>query len=126
MKTDDMCVILYPSQTKKSGNESGMCVLFQTEECDILITGDRNAAGERELLSYANLPDLEILMAGHHGSKNATSLELLHATKPEIVVISVGEDNSYGHPAQELLRRLKQFGCSIWRTDLDKTITFKG
>ena len=126
MRTDNMCVILYPSENKKSGNESGMCVLFQSQECDILITGDRNAAGEKELLAYAGLPDLEILVAGHHGSKYATSLELLHETKPETVIISVGADNSYGHPAEEMLRRLRQFGCSIWRTDLDKTIVFKG
>lgn len=126
LKTDKMRMIFYPSANKKSGNESGLCVLFQAQECDILVTGDRNAAGERELLSSVELPDLDVLVAGHHGSKYATSLELLHATKPETVVISVGADNSYGHPTEELLRRLKQFGCSIWRTDLDKTIIFKG
>ena len=100
--------------------------MFQAEECDILITGDRGFSGEKDLLELAKLPELDILVAGHHGSKNATSLELLHATKPEAVVISVGADNSYGHPADELLRRLRQFGCAIWRTDMDKTIIFKG
>lgn len=126
MRTDAMQLILYTSSSKKSGNESCLCVLFQAEECDILITGDRGFSGEKDLLELAKLPELDILVAGHHGSKNATSLELLHATKPEVVVISVGADNSYGHPADELLRRLRQFGCAIWRTDMDKTIIFKG
>ncbi len=107
-----------------SGNESSLAVLFQRENCDILITGDRSAFGERMLLKNASLPDLEILVAGHHGSKHSTSEELLAATTPEIVVISVGE-NSYGHPAQEVLDRLDHFGCAVYRTDILGTITFR-
>ncbi len=119
-------ITLFAGKEEKDDNESGLCILFQTENCDILITGDRSISGERALLAGSELPDLEILVAGHHGSKHSTGIELLHATTPEIVVISVGEQNYYGHPAQELLDRLKLYGCSIWRTDLDHTITFRG
>ena len=107
-----------------SGNESSLAVLFQRENCDILITGDRSDFGERMLLKNAQLPDLEILVAGHHGSKHSTCEELLAATMPEIVVISAGENN-YGHPASEVLDRLSEFGCTVYRTDIHGTITLR-
>ena len=117
-------ITLYPSS--EDAEETSMCILFQLEKCDILITGDRDLAGERDLLETADLPDIEVLVAGHHGSKYATGLELLHATMPEIVVISVGADNSYGHPAPETQQRLALFGCQVYRTDKHGTITFRG
>lgn len=119
-------ITLIPSETAVSNNESGLCILFQRENCDILITGDRSAAGERELLRHMTLPDLEVLIVGHHGSKTSTCRELLIKTSPEIAIISVGADNSYGHPADEVLDRLQSFGCTIYRTDLQGTIIFKG
>lgn len=117
-------VSLYPPE--KDAAESSMCILFQLENYDILITGDRDLAGERKLLETAELPDVELLVAGHHGSKHATGLELLHATMPEIVVISVSADNSYGHPAPELFERLRLFQCQVYRTDQWGTILFRG
>lgn len=107
-----------------SGNESSLAVLFQTENCDILITGDRSGFGERMLLKRMELTELEILVAGHHGSKNATCTELLEATKPKIAVISVGE-NSYGHPAPEVLDRLEGCGCVVYRTDIHGNLVFR-
>ena len=116
---------LYPAETAANDNDSSVCVLFQTENCDILITGDRSKAGERRLLDQADLPMLELLVVGHHGSNESTSLELLHTTCPVVAVISVGEDNRYGHPRQEVLERLTQFDCEIYRTDIQGTITFR-
>ena len=107
-----------------SNNESGLCVLFQRENCDILITGDRNSYGEKDLLRQIDLPDLEVLIVGHHGSKYSTSVELLQAGRPDIAIISVGE-NSYGHPTKEVLDRLTEFGCTVYRTDQQGTITFR-
>ncbi len=115
-----------PSAGEGTDNESSLCVLFQTKNCDILITGDRDADGERQLLRSHSLPDLELLIVGHHGSKYATSEELLAAAKPETAIISVGKDNHYGHPAQEVLDRLTDAGCTIYRTDLDGTVIFRG
>ena len=105
-------------------NESSLAVLFRGENCDILITGDRSDFGERILLKTAEIPDLEILVAGHHGSKTSTCEELLSATMPEIVAISVGK-NYYGHPAQEVLDRLKEFGCTVYRTDIHGNIIIR-
>lgn len=116
---------LFPGDAADSDNESGLCILFQQENCDILITGDRSSASENKLIESVKLPKLELLVAGHHGSKHATGFGLLSATTPQNVVISVGADNSYGHPAEEMLERLEKFACRVWRTDLDGTIIFR-
>ena len=77
------------------------------------------------LLRQVQLPQLELLIAGHHGSNTATSFDLLFATQPQAVAISVGEDNIYGHPGQDMLERLEHFGCQVYRTDLEGTIVFR-
>lgn len=119
-------ITLIPSKSDLSDNESGLCVLFQTENCDILITGDRSAAGERELLRMIDLPKLEVLIVGHHGSKYSTGQYLLDVTQPEIAIISAGQDNAYGHPSQEVLDRLEKAGCKIYRTDQQGTVIYRG
>lgn len=118
-------ITIYPSDPDATGNESGLCILFQAAECDILITGDRNKTGELQLMEQTALPDLEALIVGHHGAGSSTSLDLLRATMPEVAVISVGENNLYGHPEKETLDRLTLFGCKILRTDRDGTIILR-
>ena len=107
-----------------SGNESSLAILFRHENCDILITGDRSDFGERMLLKTAEIPELDILVAGHHGSKHSTGEELLKATNPKIAVISVGR-NPYGHPTQEVLDRLAAMGCTVYRTDIHGNIILR-
>lgn len=60
-----------------------------------------------------------ILVAGHHGSKNATSEEWLDLVKPDLVLISCGKNNRYGHPAQAMLQRLENRHIPFRRTDLE-------
>ena len=115
---------IYPSQIMETGNESSLAVLFSRENCDILVTGDRGGFGERILLKTANLPDLEVLVAGHHGARDSTCEELLRATTPEIVLISVGE-NHYGQPAPEVLERLQKYGCAVYRTDIQGNLIIR-
>lgn len=106
-------------------NEMSLCVLFETEKCDILITGDRNAFGERTLLRHGNIPDVDILVAGHHGSGYSNCEELLEAARPEIVCVSVGAQNPYGHPAAEVLERFANIGCTVYRTDQHGTMIIR-
>ena len=106
------------------GNESSLAVLFEHENCDILITGDRSGFGERMLLKTGQIPKVDVLVAGHHGADDSTSRELLDATRPGIVVISVGE-NHYGHPAPSVLERLEQYGCVVYRTDIHGNIILR-
>ena len=108
-----------------ASNENSLCVLFDTEKCDILITGDRSSFGERMLLRRRDLPDVDILVAGHHGAADATSEELLQAVTPELVLISVAQNNYYDHPAPALLQRLETHGCAVYRTDQNGTITIR-
>jgi len=107
-------------------NERSMCVLFRVEEYDILITGDRSSVGERALIKEMSPPKVDLLIAGHHGSANSTSLELLEAVDPETVVISAGRGNFYGHPSEDVLYRLQLFGCRVLRTDMEGTIIIRG
>ena len=106
-------------------NENSLCVLFDTENCDILITGDRSSFGERMLLRNRMLQDVDILVAGHHGAGDSTSEDLLRAVTPETVLISVARDNIYDHPSPALLQRLEKFGCTVYRTDKNGTITIR-
>ncbi|MBQ7801623.1 MAG: DNA internalization-related competence protein ComEC/Rec2 [Oscillospiraceae bacterium] len=128
---DDLCLTysgteltIFGPAASNSDNESSLAVLFRAGNCDILITGDRSGFGERMLLRQMELPQLEILVAGHHGAKSSTCEELLQATRPAVVAISVGR-NAYGHPAEELLARLEEYGCLVYRTDLDGNLIFR-
>lgn len=121
----DTKIRIFASRLPGNHNENSLCVLFDTENCDILVTGDRDGFGERNLLRNANIPDVDVLIAGHHGSKHATCEELLSAVKPEIVCVSAGRNNVFGHPAPELLERLETSGCTVYRTDLHGDILIR-
>ena len=116
-------VIYPPLYVQSDANEQGLSVLASTGTQDILITGDMGGLTERMLLQYAELPDTELLVAGHHGSKHSTTEELLNAITPEVCIISAGEHNRYGHPADEVLARLSEAGTEIYRTDKSGTVT---
>ena len=118
-------VKIFASVNGGTANENSLCILFDTENCDILITGDRDGFGERMLMRRANLEDVDVLIAGHHGSNSSSCEELLSAVRPEIVCISVGEGNPFGHPGQELLQRLTRYGCTVYRTDLHGDIVIR-
>ncbi len=121
----DRTVQLYAPLGAGETNEAGLTCLVSNGDFDTLITGDMGSDVEQQLLAHAALPDLEVLVAGHHGSKSSTSEQLLAATAPDYAFLSVGEHNSYGHPAQETLERLAAAGCRIYRTDLQGTITLR-
>lgn len=123
---DNIEIQLYPISTGNSQNKKGLCVLCRVEDCDILITGDLNTAAEQELLKRTQLPKLEILVIGHHGAADSTSLQLLQRTQPEYALISVGEDNRYHHPSYQTLEKLKMFDVTVRRTDLEGTILIRG
>lgn len=125
LESGETKIRIFPSEIPGDGNENSFCILFDTKKCDILVTGDRSGFGERMLLRYADIPHVDVLVAGHHGSKNSTCEELLTTVRPEIVCISAGEDNYYGHPAPELLQRLQSFGCTVYRTDLHGDIIIR-
>ena len=101
------------------------CVLVTAEDFDVLITGDMKDSTERKLVEQYPLPDVEVLLVGHHGSKYSSHEDFLAAVKPEIAIISVG-DNSYGHPTAEAIGRLEAVGAVVRRTDEEGDITIYG
>lgn len=122
VEVGDAMFTLYPPLAKGSSNESGVSVLCTLGDFDVLITGDADASIEGMLVKYFDLPDVELLVVGHHGSKHSTSAELLAATAPDIAVISCGE-NSYGHPDLSVLARLDAAGAAVLRTDTQGAVT---
>ena len=117
-------ITLYPPVLKENDNNGGVCVLATAAEYDILVTGDLDRFGEMRLLSRYALPNVDLLLAGHHGSRESTSQILLDTVRPETVVISVGE-NTYGHPAPETMARIEATGADILRTDELGSIVIK-
>ena len=122
----DSKIIVFASRYFENSNETSLCVLFQEEECDILITGDRGIIGETMLLHTSDIPELDVLIVGHHGSSGSTGETLLAETKPKVAVISVGANNPYRHPSDATLARLEAYGCQVRRTDLEGTIIIRG
>ena len=118
-------ITLFSGDFPEDDQENGLCVLFESENCAILITGDRSGLGERMLMEMYALPRVDLLIAGHHGSQYSTSERLLETVQPDTVFISAGKDNRYGHPSQALLQRLETYGCRVYRTDLQGTLRFR-
>ncbi len=123
---NDASLTVFAANGGDYGNEMSLCVLFQSKNCDILITGDRPVETELALLFHRQIPELDYLVAGHHGAQTSTGDALLRYLKPKTVLISCGKNNRNGHPSAALLARLKEHGCKILRTDLQGTITIRG
>ena len=118
-------VALFPPLGGGTSNESGLFALCSHGDFDVLITGDADAFVEKMLVKYYPIPDVELLVAGHHGSKYSTCQTLLDAAAPELVLISAGARNAYGHPAPETLDRLAAAGSQVLYTGRDGTITVR-
>lgn len=114
--------VLPPMADTGGANELGLTVLASAGETDVLITGDMEREGEERLLQSFDLPDVEVLVAGHHGSDTSNTRPLLEAVTPDLALISVGANNKYGHPSYYTLVRLDEIGAQIYRTDLYGTI----
>jgi len=102
-------------------NEKGLIILGNLGETEFLVTGDAGTNVEEQLLSFYEIGEIDLLIAGHHGSKYSTGDVLLDRLKPETAFISVGI-NSYGHPSEEVLQRLSLRGIEVYRTDVNGNI----
>lgn len=117
--------VLYPSENIDGGNESSLVLKLHiegAEETKILFTGDIGSETESRLVEDGTDLDCDILKVAHHGSKYSSTSEFIDACSPDIAVISVGANNFYGHPAPSTLERLENYGCSIFRTDIEGAV----
>ena len=119
----DAVITVYPPVAEDGDmNEKCLSVLCSAGSFDALFTGDMDADSEYRLIATHELPDIEVLMAGHHGSRYSTGGDLLAEVRPETAVISCELGNRYGHPHAETLYRLADLPAEIYRTDLQGSI----
>ena len=119
---DALVEVLYDGKGGSSSNDSSIVLRVTCGETDLMLTGDISNKIENNLVASGKDIDVEILKVAHHGSASSSSSAFLKAASPEISVISVGADNSYGHPTSQALNRIKASGSKIYRTDLDGTV----
>ena len=98
-------------------NKTAIVGLLEFGDFQALLPADVGVEEEEKILPL--LGEVEVLKVGHHGSKYSTSEEFLATIRPKLAVISVGANNRYGHPAPEVLERLRAVGAQIRRTDLE-------
>ena len=101
-------------------NDDSICIRVQFGQTSFVIMGDPSADAEQQILSQDLASD--VFYASHHGSNGSNSKTLLANVSPEYVVISSGADNSYGHPSDNTLNRIKATGAQLYRTDKQGTI----
>jgi len=116
---------LYFLQTKEYDNENDNSNVIYTEldGYKFMFMGDASSTTEKEILDKYNLPAIDILKVGHHGSKTSSSKEFIDEINPSYSIISVGKNNRYEHPNKEVLENLEN--SKIYRTDQDGSIIFK-
>ena len=105
-------------------NNWSAVIRLQYKDKVFLFTGDAEALLEKELLQNNNASFLKAnyLKVPHHGSSSSSSNDFLDVVDPEVAVISVGKDNTYGHPTKEVVNRYEKRDISLYRTDLQGTI----
>ena len=116
--------ILSPSTITDKNNLNSIVSLLNYKGYEFLFTGDAEKENESEILSSCNLPDIEFLKAGHHGSSSSSTKEFVERVKPEAVAISCGYNNDYGHPHRSVLDTFRENGSVVYRTDKNGTLVF--
>ncbi len=104
-------------ESKGSANNFSIQAILSLGDFEALLTGDIEKPGIDSLLASSNFRTLEYLKVPHHGSKNGLTRELLERVSPQVAVISLGKNNSYGHPHKEILDMLTSQAVKISRTD---------
>lgn len=110
-------VVAPPGELFSDSNENSVALLITFGEARVLLTGDAERAAEEYMSTGPYTGPVAVLKVGHHGSSSSTTPLFLSRFRPEVAVISVGE-NSYGHPTPQTLRRLKTVGAEVFRTDV--------
>lgn len=107
-----------PEAAEDGANDASLVLMAHTAAGSVLLTGDVEEAGQRALLRSGVPMRADVLKIPHHGSRT-TSPEFLEAVRPRVALVSVGADNTFGHPNPGILQRLAALGAVTVRTDLD-------
>ena len=118
-------IVLSPERNYKGDRNGGSIVIYsELAGNGWLFTGDLTEEAEKALVAQYPELKIDILKAGHHGSKNSTSSYFLQHYKPSTVLISAGENNRYGHPNKETLERIMEIDAKVYRTDLHGAVFY--
>lgn len=104
-------------------NDNSSVVYLKIYKYSFLFMGDAGVEKEKDILDLYSLLNVDFLKVGHHGSNTSSSREFIDVVKPRYSIISVGKNNRYGHPKEEVLNNLKK--SKIYRTDKDGSIIFR-
>ena len=104
-------------------NNNSNVVYLELDNYKFLFMGDAGVEKEKDILNRYNISNIDVLKVGHHGSKTSSSKDFINEINPKYSIISVGKNNRYGHPNNEVLNNLKE--SKIYRTDEDGSIVFK-
>jgi len=129
IKYSENCLlkILNPLRLEvKSDSNNSLITKVDCSSLSALFTGDNNSKVEEALFKAGLVWPAKILKASHHGSKSANSELFLKSANPDILIISVGANNRFGHPSAEILERADQLGIKIKRTDFSGTVEVYG
>lgn len=111
-------------ETYEDLNNSSAVLRLTYGDISFLFAGDAEAESEASMLASGQNLQAQVLKVGHHGSSSSTTEEFLNAVSPKYAIISCGKENKYGHPHEETIELLEEFGVSIHRTDIEGTIHF--
>ena len=106
-------------------NDYSIVLKFTYGDVSVLTGGDASKLVERQLITLDYDLSADIYKVSHHGGRDGNSQAFLNEVNPRYAAISVGEDNKYGHPKNEILKRLRAMDCKVYRTDLDGDIIFE-
>ncbi len=119
------CTIVSPDKdADKDANNESVMLMVDYLDTEFLFTGDAEKWAESEVLKAGYFIDADVLKVGHHGSHTSTSEAFLQAVSPVYAVISCGKDNSYGHPHEETIDLLDEYGIDTLRTDVSGDVLF--
>ncbi|MBM7607019.1 competence protein ComEC [Lysinibacillus composti] len=117
---------VWPDETTYEGNNDSLGLYIKKGNFDALFTGDLEKEGEYELISkLPELKNIDLLKAGHHGSKTSSTEEFINQLNPSLTIFSAGENNRYGHPSKEVVERFNQLELSSLVTGEVGTIEIK-
>ncbi len=106
-------------------NNTSIVSILKIYEQSVLLTGDAEKEVEQNLLKWGTILKSDILKIGHHGSATSSSKDFLQVVSPSLSLISVGQNNKFGHPAPSVLKRLAEAGIRCFRTDKDGAMWFR-
>lgn len=103
--------------TTQDRNDNSVSVRLVYGDFSVLLTGDAEEAAEQAMLAQGRPLAALVFKAGHHGSRTSSSMPFLEAIRPQIMIVSAGVDNKFGHPHPEVLERAEAIGTAVLRTD---------